>query len=163
MQIDKLSEFYQYKRLMVSLEKHILPGVLENIQSKYGYGSIIRYVLYSIQETDSTDKDFIIPLYNKISRTMVVLDSKHTKDHVLKELSIYAPLVSVGFYLVVCDTFVENRDPELYLNHECKPGNSPFDAVHEFLKSNDNFVIDTEIDRKLLISSNYNGYLKRVK
>ena len=32
---------------------------------------------------------------------MVILDSNHTHDHVLKELALYAPLVTRGSYLVV--------------------------------------------------------------
>src|SRR5687767_9019539 len=34
-------------------------------------------------------------------RVMVVLDSVHEKDHVLQELKLYAPLVSVGCYVIV--------------------------------------------------------------
>ena len=36
-------------------------------------------------------------------RVLVLLDSNHTKAHVLAELEAYAPLVSVGSYLVATD------------------------------------------------------------
>ena len=49
-------------------------------------------------------KNFIQPA-NKI---MVILDSNHTHEHVLKELELYAPLVTSGCYLVVMDTIIEN-------------------------------------------------------
>ena len=146
------------KRIVLSIEKKVLEHVRANIYDRiFEMGKVVS-IIDEMSSLDYTGSHYISK-----DTVMVVLDSNHTKEHVLKEMEIYGKLVSVGCYMVVCDTFVENRDPELYLNHECKPGNSPFDAVHEFLKTNDNFVIDTEIDRKLLISSNYNGYLKRVK
>ncbi len=36
-------------------------------------------------------------------------------------------------------------------------------AVDEFLKANENFIIDESIDNKLLISVAPRGYLKRIK
>lgn len=36
---------------------------------------------------------------------MVILDSNHSKEHVLQELELFAPIVSSGFYLVVADGF----------------------------------------------------------
>jgi cephalosporin hydroxylase len=42
-------------------------------------------------------------------------------------------------------------------------GNNPKTAVYEFLKKNTNFIIDKEIDNKLLISVAPEGYLKRIK
>lgn len=95
---------------------------------------------------------------------LVVLDSNHTFDHVLRELQMYSPLVSLGSYIVVFDTIVEDL-PANYFK-EKRPwgiGNNPKTAVHEFLKSNTNFIIDSSIDNKLLISVAPEGYLKRIK
>jgi len=41
-------------------------------------------------------------------RTMVVLDSNHSRAHVAAELEAYAPLVSTGGYLVVTDGVMED-------------------------------------------------------
>ncbi len=38
---------------------------------------------------------------------LVLLDSNHTKDHVLSELQAYGPLVSVGSYIVATDGVME--------------------------------------------------------
>ena len=95
---------------------------------------------------------------------LVVLDSNHTFDHVLRELQMYSPLVSLGSYIVVFDTIVEDL-PANYFK-EKRPwgiGNNPKTAVQEFLKSNNSFIIDDSIDNKLLISVAPGGYLKRIK
>lgn len=94
---------------------------------------------------------------------MVVLDSNHTHEHVLAELELYAPLVSVGSYVVVFDTIVENL-PNYYLpNRPWAIGDNPMTAARQFLESNDNFEVNTAIDDKLLISVSPKGYLKRIK
>lgn len=93
---------------------------------------------------------------------MVCLDSNHTHDHVLKELEMYADFTTVGSYCVVFDTIVEDLPKGSY-DRPWDVGNNPKTAVFEFLKTNDNFVIDKQIDNKLLISVAPDGYLKRVK
>jgi cephalosporin hydroxylase len=97
-------------------------------------------------------------------RVLVCLDSNHTHDHVLKELELYAHLTTVGSYCVVFDTIVEDLPPD-YMpgGRPWNPGNNPKTAVFEFLKSNDNFEIDKNIDNKILISVAPDGYLRRVK
>ncbi len=94
---------------------------------------------------------------------LVCLDSNHTHQHVLDELNFYSPFVTLGSYLVVFDTIVEDL-PEKYLpNRYWSIGNNPKTAVHEFLKENTDFEIDKSMDNKLLISVNPDGYLKRIK
>ena len=97
-------------------------------------------------------------------RVLVCLDSNHTHEHVLNEMNLYAPLVTKGSYLVVFDTIVENL-PENYLKNK-RPwgvGNNPKTAVYEFLENNKDFLIDSNIDKKLLISVAPEGYLKKIK
>ena len=96
-------------------------------------------------------------------RVLVCLDSNHTHDHVLAELEAYANLTTVGSYCVVFDTIGEELPSEMYPDRSWGPGNSPQSAVHAFLKTNDDFVIDESIDNKLLISVAPKGYLRRVK
>ncbi len=97
-------------------------------------------------------------------KIVVCLDSNHTHEHVLNELKYYSPLVSVNSYIIVFDTIVEDL-PEGYFSQK-RPwgiGNNPRTAVDEFLKNNDNFIIDKSIDNKLLISVTPRGYLKKIK
>jgi cephalosporin hydroxylase len=94
---------------------------------------------------------------------MVVLDSNHTHDHVLKELRFYAPLVTKGSYAVVFDTRIEDIPPETFKDRPWGKGNNPKTAVWEFLKENDRFEIDKGMENKLLITAAPDGYLKCIK
>src|SRR5947207_11933349 len=93
---------------------------------------------------------------------LVSLDSNHTHEHVLQELKLYAPFVSLGSYCVVFDTIIEDMPKQMY-DRPWDVGNNPKTAVLEFLKTNKNFEIDKSIDNKLLISVAPGGYLKKVK
>jgi cephalosporin hydroxylase len=99
----------------------------------------------------------------KCQRVMVILDSNHTHDHVLGELNLYAPLVSVGSYCVVFDTVIEDLEGVEFVDRPWGKGNNPKTAVAEFLKTNTDFEVDRAIDEKLLISAAPGGYLRRVK
>ena len=105
----------------------------------------------------------IIPYAAGKKTIMVCLDSNHTHDHVLKELELYAPFVSIGSYLVAFDTIVEHMPPDVNLDRPWNVGNNPMTAVREFMKGNDNFIVNRDIDNKLLVSVAPGGYLKRVK
>lgn len=96
-------------------------------------------------------------------RVLVFLDSNHTHDHVLEELRAYAGLASVGSYCVVFDTIVEHLDPESWPDRPWGHGNSPKSAVFEYLKEDDRFEIDREMDNRILISVAPEGFLKRTK
>jgi cephalosporin hydroxylase len=92
---------------------------------------------------------------------MVSLDSNHTHDHVLEELKLYSPFVTLGSYCVVFDTIVEDMPKGMY-DRPWDTGNNPKTAVWEFLKQCNDFEIDNSIDNKLLISVAPEGYLKRI-
>ncbi|HVJ42756.1 MAG TPA: cephalosporin hydroxylase family protein [Dongiaceae bacterium] len=96
-------------------------------------------------------------------QVLVVLDSNHTHGHVVDELRLYAPLVTKGSYLVVFDTLLEDMPADLIANRSWGPGNNPKTAVWEFLKQNDRFEIDKDIESKLLITVAPDGYLKCIK
>jgi cephalosporin hydroxylase len=94
---------------------------------------------------------------------LVVLDSNHTHEHVLKELKLYSPLVTEGSYLVVFDTIIEDMPEDFFPDRPWGKGNNPKTAVWEFLRANDRFIIDKEIESKLLITVAPEGYLRCIK
>ena len=101
---------------------------------------------------------------SNFSRVLLCLDSDHTREHVLDELRLLSPIVTVGSYCVVFDTLVEFLPSEDYGDRRWGPGNSPHNAVSEFLADNsESFIIDQDIDHKLVVSAAINGFLKRIK
>lgn len=115
-------------------------------------------------EGSSTDPSVLEQVRRHIAltdRVMVVLDSNHTHKHVLEELHLYAPMVSPGQYLVVADTLVEDLPPQEHRPRPWGPGDNPKTALDEFLKDNNEFVLDEERNAKLLLTSSRGGYLRR--
>jgi cephalosporin hydroxylase len=94
---------------------------------------------------------------------LVCLDSLHTHAHVLDELNLYSKLVTIGSYIVCPDTFIEFFPKGYYDNRPWDVGDNPHTAAMEFLKSNSNFEIDTQLNDKLMITEGIDGYLKRIK
>ena len=96
-------------------------------------------------------------------KVILVLDSNHTHDHVLEELRLYAPLVSVDSYCVVMDTVVEDMPADFFPDRPWGPGDNPKTAVWKYLEENKDFEIDVQLQNKLLITVAPDGYLRRVR
>jgi cephalosporin hydroxylase len=87
---------------------------------------------------------------------MVILDSNHTRAHVLAELRAYARFVSSGSYIVATDGIMA-------LVHDTPRGNpswtrdNPVEAVHEFLAEQSDFELvspawlfnESDLDREI--------------
>lgn len=130
------------------IEKHKMFKRIKMIEGSSTNGKVIKEV------------EKIVKKHKKV---LVCLDSFHTHSHVLKELELYSPFVSKGSYLVVFDTIIEYVPKGLFKNRPWDKGNNPATAVKAFLKKNKNFVIDKEIENKLLITVAPGGYLKRIR
>lgn len=116
-------------------------------------------------EGDSASEEIIQEIKKRIpenSKVIVLLDSNHTKKHVLRELQLYQEFIIPGCYIVVSDT-IASKLAELGAVNEVKyANNGPKEAIDEFLKINDSFEIDKQFN-KLYISSSPSGYLKKIK
>ena len=94
---------------------------------------------------------------------MVVLDSDHSRDHVLDELRHYAPLVTEGQYIVVADTLLGRCEPSQVPTKRSQillPGDEPLAALHAYLKETTRFEFDEVINGKLVLSSSPGGYVR---
>ena len=94
---------------------------------------------------------------------VVLLDSDHTRDHVRAELEAYGGLVTKGSYLIIFDTVVEYMNDDAFPDRPWGVGDNPYTAVQEFLKTTDRFVLNKEIENKLLLTVGPGGWLKCVK
>jgi cephalosporin hydroxylase len=97
---------------------------------------------------------------------MLVLDSDHSRDHVLAELRSYGPLVAPGCYLVVADTILGHLDADQTPRNRSRvylKGNEPLSALATYLKETDRFEPDAALNGKLILASSPGGYLRCVR
>jgi cephalosporin hydroxylase len=91
---------------------------------------------------------------------MIMLDSNHTESHVLQELELYSPLVTLGSYIVAQDGAqawvwdIPRGKPEWKDDH-------PLGAIHKFLDRHPDFLMDPHFTR-WGITQSPDGFLKRV-
>jgi len=117
-------------------------------------------------EGDSTAPETLEKVKGSIRNpinVMVILDSNHTANHVLKELELYTPFVTLDSYCVVFDTAIEYFMKEKPKDRPWGPGNNPYTAVQEFMKDNEEFVVDREVETRALITGAPGGFLRRIK
>jgi cephalosporin hydroxylase len=97
-------------------------------------------------------------------KVMVILDSNHTRDHVLEELRLYSPFVSKNSAMLVMDTGIEYAPEESFnVTRPWGPGNSPLTAVNDFLGSaaGADFHKDLSIEKRHLLTCAPQGLLIR--
>ncbi len=116
-----------------------------------------------IIEGSSVDPRTVASVSQKVAdagTVLVVLDSNHSHEHVLKELTLYHSMVTPGSYLVAMDGAqahvwdVPRAKPHWRQDH-------PMTAIHEFLREHPEFRIDPRYTR-LHVTSNPDGYLRRL-
>ena len=108
-----------------AIEAHPLSGRISLIQ-----GSSIA------PEVVDTVKDII----QGAKSVLVILDSNHSYDHVMRELQLYAPMVTVGSYIVATDGVMEQLW-DVPLGHAEWRTDNPSRAARDFAASNPDFKI----------------------
>lgn len=91
-----------------------------------------------------------------VRRLLIVLDSDHAAPHVEAELECYAPLVPVASYIHVQDGCID----EMAYHRRARPG--PKTAVQSFLRKHPEFVRDTEIELRYVMTYHPCGWLRRI-
>jgi len=104
----------------------------------------------------------IMKIIKKNKRTLIHLDSNHTKNHVYNELCKYSKLLKKNDIIIVGDTIIENIPTQKHRPRPWGKGNNPKNALDDFLKENKNFKIIKEISNKQLLSNNPYGYIKKI-
>lgn len=95
-------------------------------------------------EGSSTDEKLIKAIKSEIKENdtvLVILDSNHTKAHVLRELELYSEFVSEGSYIVATDGIMKDLEdvPRGEANWTL---DNPYEAAKEFVINNNNFTIE---------------------
>ena len=85
--------------------------------------------------------DQVTSLVKPGETVMVVLDSNHTKTHVLEELRAYGPLVTVGSYIVTADGVMEQVKGGPRTRDDWD-WNNPKAAAHAFVAEDPRFAIE---------------------
>jgi cephalosporin hydroxylase len=126
--------------------------------------------LITLIEGSSTDPEVVSRVVREIGEvetTLVLLDSDHTKEHVLSELEAYAPLVSVGSYIVAMDGVMQLVSDAPRAGADWDVDN-PLSAVDEFLSRHPEFVVEQpawefdESDLRSNVTHSPQGYLRRI-
>ena len=108
-------------------------------------------------EGDSTSDETLRQVQDRIrgKSCLFVFDSRHSKEHVLKELRSYAPLVGPGEYMIVNDT----HHDLMFRRYWFRGG--PQAAVKTFLAENDEFSVRKRGHRRARFTATRGGFLAR--
>ncbi len=154
------SEKIKKKRIVVGIDIFLKKKNKKKIVKDSLYKKYIKIIEGS--SISEVTKSKVLGYTKNKKKILVILDSNHSHDHVLKELEFYSKLVSKGSYCIVYDTIIEIMPKNYYKNRNWDKGNNPFTAVKSFLKKNKKFIIDKKIQKKLIITAGIDGYLRRV-
>ena len=108
------------------LERHPLQGMIRLIEGSSTAPDVIERVRTLVKEDE---------------RVLVLLDSNHSYAHVMAELDAYAPLVSVGSYIIVADGIMRDL-AEVSRGEPQWATDNPASAVEDFAASHPEFSLE---------------------
>ena len=135
-----------YASLFKAMGKGRVIGVDVDIRA-HNRQAIESHELYdaiTLIEGSSIDEQILAQVRGQVrsgESGLVVLDSNHTRAHVLAELQAYSEFVSVGSYMVACDGIMQ----ELVGAPRSTPDwatDNPQSAVNDFLAERDDFQLN---------------------
>jgi cephalosporin hydroxylase len=94
-------------------------------------------------EGNSIDTETISKVKSQIrsdETVLVILDSNHSKNHVLAELHGYADIVSPNSYIIACDGIMHSVEGAMRTDEDWS-WNNPISAIQEFLTANNKFKV----------------------
>jgi cephalosporin hydroxylase len=129
------------------------------------------FSIITLIEGSSTDPEIVNRVRKQVAPgqiVLVLLDSNHTKEHVLTELKAYSPLVTKGSYIVAMDGIMQEvaGAPR---THSDWSWNNPRQAAIEFVRLNSDFEIQDPpfIFNESLLARRVtywpNGFIKRIR
>ena len=135
-----------YASLLKAMGKGRIIGIDIEIRShnRKAIESHEMFDLISMIEGSSTDSLVVEKVCEQVlpnDRGLVILDSNHTRTHVLGELRAYADFVAVDSYIVACDGIMQDIVGAPRTNPEWVTDN-PQSAVKDFLAERDDFILE---------------------
>jgi cephalosporin hydroxylase len=126
------------KGKVIGIDIEIRPHNKKAIEQHFLFNDYIEII-----EGDSTSDAIVDDIRSRVKdskKVMVILDSNHTKEHVLKELVAYSKLITVNSYIIATDGIMELVEG-LERTSPDWSWNNPKAAAIQFQKENKNFVI----------------------
>ena len=135
-----------YASLCKAMGKGRIIGIDIEIR-KHNRKAIEAHELFSyitLVEGSSIEKNIVDKVHSLVEqgeKTLVILDSNHSRQHVLEELRAYCDLVSEGSYIVATDGVMKYLD-DVPRGQDDWNSNNPVEAVHDFMKENTDFTLE---------------------
>jgi cephalosporin hydroxylase len=117
-------------------------------------------------ECDSTSTEAITGVKNFLGKSngpaLLILDSNHSHEHVLAELTALGLLMPLGSVIIVADTIVEEMPKGYYPSRPWGKGDNPLTAVNEYLQRTPQFKLNEKWSRRSLMGECRDGVIVRV-